>query len=118
VIRVKLIKKSLIIEKKSKFYGLLYEINSKEEIKLILDNLKQKYKNYRHMPYSYILNNEASKSNDKEPGNIGLGLYNILKNNNLNTHILIVVRIYGGVKLGASNLLRTYLNAANQTINK
>jgi putative IMPACT (imprinted ancient) family translation regulator len=114
---MKLIKIALIEEKKSKFYGYLYEVDNKEEISSILENIKRENKGYRHLPYAYKINNTASKTNDKEPGNIGLSFLNILERNNLNNHLLIVVRYYGGTKLGAALLARTYSKCANLCIN-
>lgn len=115
---MKLLNESLIIEKKSKFIGMLYEIDNKEEVLSILDSVKSNNKGYRHIPYAYYLKNTASKSDDKEPGGIGMSLLNILERNKLDSHLLLVVRYYGGTKLGASNLLRTYSKAANNCINK
>ena len=115
---MKLLNESFIIEKKSKFIGMLYEINHKEEVLSILDSVKSNNKGYRHIPYAYYLKNTASKSDDKEPGGIGMSFLNILERNKLDNHLLLVVRYYGGTKLGASNLLRTYSKAANNCMNK
>lgn len=115
---MKLLNESLIIEKKSKFIGMLYEIDNKEDVLSILDSVKSNNKGYRHIPYAYYLKNTASKSDDKEPGGIGMSFLNILERNKLDNHLLLVVRYYGGTKLGASNLLRTYSMAANNCINK
>ena len=115
---MKLLNESLIIEKKSKFIGMLYEIDNKEEVLSILDSVKSNNKGYRHIPYAYYLKNTASKSDDKEPGGIGMSFLNILERNKLDNHLLLVVRYYRGTKLGASNLLRTYSRAANNCINK
>ena len=115
---MKLLNESLIIEKKSKFIGMLYEIDNKEEVLSILDSVKSNNKGYRHIPYAYYLKNTASKNDDKEPGGIGMSFLNILERNKLDNHLLLVVRYYGGTKLGASNLLRTYSRAANNCINK
>lgn len=115
---MKLLNESLIIEKKSKFIGMLYEIDNKEDVLSILDSIKSNNKGYRHIPYAYYLKNTASKSDDKEPGGIGMSFLNILERNKLDNHLLLVVRYYGGTKLGASNLLRTYSKAANNCINK
>lgn len=115
---MKLLNESLIIEKKSKFIGMLYEIDNKEDVLSILDSVKTNNKGYRDIPYAYYLKNTASKSDDKEPGGIGMSFLNILERNKLDNHLLLVVRYYGGTKLGASNLLRTYSKAANNCINK
>ena len=105
--------------KKSKFIGLLYNIESEDEIKIILEDLKNIHPKARHMPYAYIINNIAKKTDDKEPHNsAGMQIYNQLIYNNLNHHLLVVIRYFGGTKLGAGNLLRTYLECAKNTINQ
>ena len=57
-------------------------------------------------------------NDDKEPGNISISFLNNLERNNLNNHLIAVVRFYGGTKLGASNLSRTYGKCASTCINK
>ena len=115
---MKLINTSFILEKKSKFYGYLYEIENKNEIDTILEDIKNNNKGYRHIPYAYRLSNTAGKTNDKEPGDIGMNFLNILERNNLNNHILLVLRYFGGTKLGAPLLTRTYSKCANLCITK
>lgn len=112
-----IISQNEIVIKKSKFIGILYDIKDEDEVKIILDNLKKEHSKARHIPYAYIVNNTARKSDDKEPHNTaGIQLYNQLTINNLNHHLIVVIRYYGGTKLGASNLLRTYLACASNTI--
>lgn len=114
---MKLINTSKIEEKKSKFLGYLYEIDNIEEIKIILEKLKKDNKKLRHAPYAYKFNNTAGKTDDKEPNNTaGIQILNVLERNNLNNHLLVIIRYYGGVKLGAPLLLRTYSKAANLCI--
>ena len=105
--------------KKSKFISYYYEISSSEEAKQILNDLKTEHKKARHVPYAYILDNTASKSDDKEPTNTaGLPLYNLLLHKRLNNVLIAVVRYFGGTKLGAGNLLRSYVESAKQAIEK
>lgn len=113
---MKLINTSYIEIKKSKFYGYLYEIENPNEVKIIINKLKEENKGYRHIPYAYYYNNTAGKSDDKEPGNISISFLNNLERNNLKTHLIAVVRYYGGTKLGASNLSRTYGKCASNCI--
>ena len=96
---MKLLNTSYIEIKKSKFYGYLYELDSTEDVKIILNNLKEENKGYRHIPYAYYFNNTAGKSDDKEPGNISISFLNNLERNNLNNHLIAVVRFYGGTKV-------------------
>ena len=62
VIDMKLIGESFLEIKKSKFYGLLYEINSLEDVDNILEELKKEHKKARHIPYAYKLNNIVKKN--------------------------------------------------------
>lgn len=111
---MKLLNESLVEIKKSKFIGLCYYIENELEVKDILDNLKKEHKKARHMPYAYRVSNTARKTDDKEPTNTaGLPIYNILERKNLNSHLVVVIRYFGGVKLGAGGLLRAYMEAAN-----
>ena len=112
-----LIGESYLEIKKSKFYGYLYELDSLDEVDVILDTIKKENKKARHFPYAYKFNNTAKKTDDKEPsGTCGTPLLNVLERNNLNKHIIIVVRYFGGIKLGAGPLLRSYSKAANDVI--
>jgi len=114
---MKLISESYYEIKKSKFYGFLYEIDSLDEIDKIFEKLKLKHKKARHFPYAYKFNNIAKKTDDKEPsGTCGTPILNVLERNNLNNHLLIVIRYFGGVKLGAGPLLRSYSKCANLVI--
>lgn len=114
---MKLIGSSMLEIKKSKFYSYLYEIDSIEETNVILENIKKENKKARHFPYAYKFNNMAKKTDDKEPsGTCGTPLLNVLERNNLNKHIIIVVRYFGGIKLGAGPLLRSYSKVANDVI--
>ena len=104
-------------EKKSKFIGYLYKIENEDDVKEILSSLKKEHPKARHMPHAYILKNTAKKTDDKEPHNTaGIQIYNQLVYNNLNSHLLVVIRYFGGTKLGAGPLLRAYLNCAKNTI--
>ena len=112
---MKLINKSLVEIKKSKFIGLYYEVNNVEEVNNILESLKKEHKKARHMPYAYKIGSIAKKTDDKEPSNTaGLPIYNIIERKELNNVLIVVVRYFGGIKLGAGGLLRAYSQAANE----
>ena len=114
---MKLIGKSFHEIKKSKFIGLLYELDSIEEVDIILEEIKKEHKKARHYPYAYKFNSMAKKTDDKEPsGTCGTPILNVLERNNLNNHLLVVIRYFGGTKLGAGLLLRSYSKAANEVI--
>lgn len=105
--------------KKSKFIAYYYEVNNKEEIDNILNDLKKEHKKARHIPYAYKIDNNIKKSDDKEPSNTaGTPIYNIIMQNELNNVLICVVRYFGGTLLGAGLLTRSYLNSAKEVIKK
>lgn len=114
-----LINSAQIEIKKSKFIAYYYEIDEASEVKQVLEILKKEHKKARHIAYAYKLNNTAGKSDDKEPaGSAGLPLYNILEKNNMTNALLVVVRYFGGTKLGFGPLTRAYSNAGLEAIKK
>ena len=114
---MKLINTYTLEIKKSKFIAYYYEVNSKDEIDSILNNLKEEHKKARHIPYAYKINNLVKKSDDKEPINTaGTPIYNIIDKNDLNNVLICVVRYFGGTKLGAGLLTRSYLKSAIEVI--
>ena len=114
------IKESLentIIIKKSKFITKLYKINNIEEINNILEKLKKEHKDSTHICYAYIVNGMEKCSDNGEPsGTAGLPILNILKKNNLTNILSVVIRYFGGIKLGAGGLVRAYSNSVNDTL--
>lgn len=102
---------------KSKFITKLYRIESEEEALNILDNLKKEYKDATHVCYAYIVGNIKRMSDDGEPGGTaGIPILNVLENNNLNYILAVVIRYFGGIKLGAGGLVRAYSNSVSDTI--
>ena len=103
---------------KSKFIAYFYELDTKEDIKIIIDELRKEHKKAKHIVYAYKFGNTAGKTDDKEPsGTAGLPLYNLLEANNLNNKMIVIVRYFGGIKLGAGPLMRAYKNAGVSVIN-
>jgi len=114
---MKLINSYTLEIKKSKFMALYYEIKQLEDINLILDDLKKEHKKAKHFPYAYKVKNNIKKSDDKEPsGTAGMPILNIIEKNNLDNILIVVIRYFGGIKLGAGGLLRAYSNAAKETL--
>lgn len=107
------------IIKKSKFIAKLYFVTSEIKIKNILDENKTEYKDATHICYAYILNNVERFNDDSEPsGTAGMPILNVLKNNNLNNVLCIVIRYFGGIKLGAGGLIRAYCSSVSEALNK
>lgn len=108
-----------IILKKSKFITKLYRADSIEEINNILNNIKSEYQDATHICYGYILNEIEKCSDDGEPSKTaGIPILNVLKKNNLTNVLAIVIRYFGGIKLGAGGLLRAYSNSVIEALNK
>ena len=109
-----LINECIVEIKKSKFIGLYYEIDDIDEVKSVLEGLKKEHKKARHIPYAYKIGNSVKKSDDKEPANTAGGpIYNIIERKNLNNVLIVCIRYFGGIKLGAGGLIRAYGNCAN-----
>lgn len=107
------------IVKKSKFISFLYFVKSIDEVNNYLNELKAKYKDASHICYAYIVDDNVKYNDDKEPSKTaGFPILNVLKNNDLNYVLAVVVRYFGGIKLGSGNLLRTYLNVTNENLKK
>ena len=104
---------------KSQFYSFLIPLNSEEEVALLIKEKRMQFVKARHVCYAYIFNSNYKYSDDGEPsGTAGKPLYELLNKNNLTNCILIVVRIFGGVLLGAGRLLRTYVESGLNSIKK
>lgn len=109
--------KEFIINK-SKFITKLYPVFSKEEIDIILEQLKADYKDATHICYAYILEDNIKRANDDgEPsGTAGMPILNVLEQKKLNYVLAVVIRYFGGIKLGAGGLVRAYSNCVAQTL--
>ncbi len=104
---------------KSKFIVCLRYIYNKEEISSLINDIKNEYKDANHYCYAYIIDNFEKCSDDREPsGTAGLPILNTLKRYHLTNVLCVVVRYFGGIKLGAGGLLRAYSNSVNETIRK
>lgn len=111
------IEKTIIINK-SKFISKAYFVTDINEINSIINRIKNKYKDATHVCFGYIINNIIKYSDDGEPNNTaGLPIYNIISKNNLNCVLIVVIRYFGGIKLGAGGLTRAYSNSAIEVIN-
>lgn len=107
------------IIKYSKFISLIFRVYSKEEVNTILNEIKKEYPNATHYCYGYVIDNDIKSSDDGEPSKTaGIPILNQILNNHLNYTLIIVIRYFGGVKLGAGPLTRAYAKVARNVINK
>lgn len=104
-----------IIEKKSRFIGSVYAVESEEEAISIIETVKKKYWDARHNCHAFIIgNNQEIKrySDDGEPsGTAGKPMLDILESEGLTNCLVIVTRYFGGVLLGTGGLVRAYQQA-------
>lgn len=106
-----------IVIDKSRFICILYPINDTNNINSIIEKIKLKYENATHYCYAYITSNNQKYSDDGEPsGTAGSPILNVLKNKNLENILAIVIRYFGGIKLGAGGLVRAYTKAVTECI--
>lgn len=104
---------------KSKFFTFLIKIQSEEEAKNLINNFKAVYKDATHVCSAYICDTAKKANDDGEPsGTAGMPILNILEKNELNHVLCIVVRYFGGVKLGAGGLIRAYSNCTKNALSK
>lgn len=107
------------IIKYSKFISLIFRVYSKEEVTTTLNKIKKEYPNATHYCYGYVIDNDIKSSDDGEPSKTaGLPILNQILSNHLNYTLIIVIRYFGGVKLGTGPLTRAYAKVARNVINK
>lgn len=110
-------KENEIIINKSKFITIITKVDTIDEVKDKLKEIKKKYKGATHYCFAYIINGYQKCSDDKEPsGTAGIPILNILKANELNYILCVVVRYFGGIKLGAGGLIRAYSSSVKEVI--
>ncbi len=111
---MKLYRTSTYEQKKSKFIAYYYDIDDVNEVADILAILKDEHKKARHIPYAYKVGTAIKKCDDGEPsGTAGNPLLNVIMHKNLDHILIVVVRYFGGVKLGTGGLTRAYSHAAS-----
>ena len=104
----------------SKFLAFAYPVETEEEIKEIIASLKKEYFDARHHCYAYRLGLTGEKwraNDDGEPSSsAGRPIYGQILSNELSDILIVVVRYFGGVKLGIPGLIRAYKSAAQDAI--
>lgn len=98
---------------KSIFICCLYKINSIDEVKTYLEEAKNNFKDATHYTYAYIIDEARKSSDDGEPGGTaGVPIMEVLLKHELNYVLCIVIRYFGGIKLGTGGLVRAYRKSA------
>lgn len=110
-------KEIIFIKEKSKFIGIIKKVYDLKEIKDILDKTKREYFDSTHICYAYILPNNKKCFDDNEPSKTaGKPILDILEKNDLCFVLAIVVRYFGGIKLGSNGLIRAYSGTISSII--
>jgi uncharacterized YigZ family protein len=108
-------------EKGSKFLAFAFPVETEDEVKAVRDKLKKTFHDARHHAYAYRLGADMKTfraSDDGEPANSsGQPILNKIKSFELSDIVIIVVRYFGGVKLGIPGLIRAYGTAAEDAVN-
>ncbi len=108
---------SEIIINKSRFLGFATYIENAEQAENFIKNLRTEHKEARHVCFAYRLKNTSKASDDGEPsGTAGKPILQVLEKQNLFNLVVVVVRYFGGIKLGAGGLLRAYTGAVTECL--
>lgn len=112
----------LFKDKNSKFFGYAYPVKTEEEINEILENLKTKHHKARHWCYAWQIGKEEENyryraNDDGEPSNsAGMPIYGQIQSFEVTNILIVVVRYFGGVKLGVGGLINAYKTAAQMAL--
>ena len=110
----------LLKEKNSKFYGYSFPIQSEAEVKPLIDSLRKLHPHAVHYCYAYQIGTDTliyRANDDGEPSNTaGMPIYGQIQSFGITNVLLVVVRIFGGIKLGVGGLISAYRTAAQMTL--
>lgn len=110
--------------KKSEFIAYAYPVTSREQAMFHVEQLRVKYPDARHWCWAYIIGDpenttSAGFDDDGEPnGTAGRPILNVLQHKSIGNIIIVVVRYFGGIKLGAGGLTRAYAGSAQAAVDK
>lgn len=113
-------KESIFTEKKSTFIAQVYSVSSEEETEEYLSKARKKYFDASHHCYAYKLADGSVRYSDAgEPaGTAGVRILNAIEHFNLMNQLVIVIRFFGGIKLGVGPLGKAYYLASHKVINE
>lgn len=109
--------KGELIIKNSKFITIIDSFYDDSNLDNILNEVKEKYPKATHYCYAYITEHKRKSSDDKEPsGTAGTPILNVLEKENMINIIAIVIRYFGGIKLGVGGLVRAYSKSVKDVL--
>ncbi|WP_339845345.1 YigZ family protein [Dokdonia sp. Asnod3-C12] len=107
---------TLFKDRNSKFFGYAFPVTTEEEVKEHIDALKKQHYQARHWCYAYVLGKEYEQyraNDDGEPSNsAGAPIYGQLQSFDVTNVLVVVVRYFGGTKLGVGGLINAYRTGA------
>ena len=110
----------LLKEKNSKFFGYAIPVTSEEDVKENLERLRKEHFSARHLCYAYQIGTEKIQyraNDDGEPNNsAGMPIYGQIQSFEVTNVLVVVVRYFGGVKLGVGGLISAYKTAAQMAL--
>ena len=111
----------LFKEKNSKFFGYAFPVQSESAIKPIIDSLRKQHPHAVHYCYAYQIGTDNTLSyranDDGEPSNTaGMPIYGQIQSFGVTNVLVVIVRLFGGVKLGVGGLISAYRTAAQLTL--
>ncbi len=110
----------LFKEKNSKFFGYTFPILAEYDVKIIIENLKIQHVAACHFCYAYQIGTDKTQyraNDDGEPNNnAGMPIYGQIQSYNLTNVLVVVIRYFGGVKLGVGGLISAYKTTAQMAI--
>jgi len=111
---------TLFKDKNSKFYGFAFPVNNEDQVKNELEKVKKIHPNAGHHCYAYQIGVEDiiyRANDDGEPNNsAGMPIYGQIQSFDITNVLIVVVRYFGGAKLGVSGLINAYRSSAKITI--
>ncbi|WP_293765526.1 YigZ family protein [uncultured Aquitalea sp.] len=103
--------------KKSRFLAYLYPVENRQQAMAHLQALRERYPDARHYCSVLLTQGDSMLDDDGEPsGTAARPMYNVLSHKSLVNVLAVVVRYFGGVKLGAGGLVRAYTQAVNEAL--
>ena len=112
----------LFKEKNSKFFGYVFPVKTEEDVKLHLEALKKQHHSARHWCYAYQIGIQEKQiqfrvNDDGEPNNsAGMPIYGQIQSFEVTNVLIVVVRYFGGVKLGVGGLITAYKTTAQMAL--
>ncbi len=107
-------------DRKSRFIGLAFPLSNEIEFKQTIKQIKKEYNDATHYCYAYVIGLKREvfhSSDDGEPANTaGVQILGQINSNNLTNILIIVIRYYGGIKLGVPGLINSYRSATTEAI--